>query len=66
MFILNGLLKVKCMSFFDDRATEFLINLFSFIYAAIWGGLAFVGTKYHWFLIISLSFSILSGLFPFN
>ena len=42
----------KVYEFFDDRATEFLINLFSFIYAAIWGVLAFVGTKYHWFLII--------------
>lgn len=45
-------LEGKLYYFFDERATDFLINLFSFIYAAIWGVLAFVGTKFSWFLII--------------
>ena len=42
----------KIYEFFDERATDALIHLFSLIYAALWGVLAFVGTQYHWFLII--------------
>ena len=36
----------------QEEATEFLIRLISFIVAALWGGLAFIGTKFNWFLII--------------
>ena len=45
-------LEGKVFEFFDEKATDALIHLFSFIYAAIWGGLAFVGTQFHWFLIL--------------
>lgn len=42
----------KVYEFFDERATDALINLFSFLYAALWGVLAFIGTQHHWFLIL--------------
>ena len=42
----------KIYEFFDEKATDFLINLYSFICAAIWGGLAFIATKFLWFLLI--------------
>lgn len=42
----------KVYEFFDEHATDALINLFSFIYAAIWGGLAYLGTQFHWFMIL--------------
>lgn len=42
----------KIYRFWDEHATDFLIKLFSFIYAAFWAGLAFIGTSFHWFLII--------------
>ena len=42
----------KIYEFFDEKATDFLINLYSFICAAIWGGLAFIATKFSWFLLI--------------
>lgn len=52
----------KVYEFFDERATDFLISLFSFIYAAIWGLLAFVSIQFGWFLLIPSLYLIIRSL----
>ena len=45
-------LEGKIYYFWDERATDFLINLYTVFFTIIWGGLALIGIKFHWFLII--------------
>lgn len=52
----------KVYEFFDERATDFLVKLFSFICAAIWGGLALIGTTYHWFLAIPTLYLVVRSI----
>lgn len=52
----------KVYDFFDERATDALIHLFSFIYAAIWGFLAYLGTEYLWFLPIPSIYLVVRSL----
>lgn len=52
----------KIYKFWDEHATDFLIKLFSFLYAALWAGLAFIGTKIHQFLLIPSLYLIIRSI----
>ena len=52
----------KIYKFWDEHATDFLIKLFSFLYAAVWAGLAFLGTSFQWFLIIPSLYLIVRSI----
>ncbi len=48
----EGKLYTKVYYIWDEEATTALIRLFSFLFAALWGGLAFIAVNFNWFLIV--------------
>lgn len=55
----------KIYEFFDERATDALISFFSFICAAFWGLLAYLGITFSWFLMIPSLYLVVRSIIIF-
>lgn len=53
----------KMFYFWEESATDFLINLFTVFFTIIWGGIALICIKFNWLLIIPTLYLVARSVF---